>query len=78
MHVVLISKAVNNFGILFPSLVFTISDLLLSLSFDALVFFLLLLRSNAILLMANLRPSCNQGGLESSYHSHQTSPGAYV
>ena len=49
MHAMLISRALNRFGFLFPPLVFNISDLLLSLSFDALVFFLLLLRSNDIL-----------------------------
>ena len=66
----LISKAVNHFGFLFPPLVLYISDLLLSLSFDALVFFLLLRRSNAILLQATPRPPCNQGGLQSPYHYH--------
>ena len=45
----LISKAVNNFGFLFPPLVFNISDLLWGLSFDAFVFVLLLPRSNVIL-----------------------------
>ena len=49
MHAMLISKVLNRFGFLFSPLVFNISDLLLSLSFDALVFFLLLLRNNGIL-----------------------------
>ena len=52
MYVVLKNKALYYFGFLFLPVVFNVSDLLLGLSFDALVFFLLLLRSNAILLKA--------------------------
>ena len=38
VHVMLISKALNHMGFLFPPLVFNISDLLLCLSFDALLY----------------------------------------
>ena len=48
-HVILVSKALDRFGFFFPPLVFKVTDLLLGLSFDELVFLLLLLRSNVIL-----------------------------
>ena len=48
-HVMLVSKALDRFGFLYPPLVFNDTGLLLDLSFDVLVFLPLLLRSNVIL-----------------------------
>ena len=78
VHVMLISKGQNNFGFLFPPHVFNISDHLLSLRFDALVFFLFMLRSNIILPNAEGFSLFTQECLESPPHSSQTSPGAFV
>ena len=48
----LVSKALDRFGFLFPPLVFNVTDLLLGLSVDVFVFLPLLLRSNVILPLA--------------------------
>ena len=62
-HVMLVSKVLDHFGFIFAPLVFTVTDLLLDLSFNVLVFLPLLLKSNFILPHAEGFPLAFKEGL---------------